>query len=415
MYCQKCGWKAESESARFCQKCGSKLIDENVEADSASAMDIEESQDFLQNEEASEAKTTSRENVRKQNGLSLLWPIVAPVASLVLASSIGYLYYNLQTDKNNQVQLLQEKAEKAALSGDYEEALGNLEKAAEIRPSYSLLTEMEALILTAIEFEESFVHIEDLIKNQNLDEADKEVARLKELLQEQDGPLFSGFKAEIFEKESHLSIAKTRKDIEHLNTVEQLGAKLQSLSSVNHEDKDEVAKLIKDKIVNITINEAQLQMNDKQFSNAIELVNEALHYASGDEKLLSFQERIVQEQSAYEEAERNRIEQAMVAAAQEDLKNKTAAVNVESLDVYIDEFGDLHVSGTVKNTASVPISSIELYYSVYDSEGIEIGSDMMYTDPYVLKPGEVGTFNELYSSVYEEITVEITKAVWKLK
>ena len=413
MYCQKCGWKAESESTRFCQKCGSKLINE---ADSASAMDIEESQVFLQNEEVSKEKITSRENVRKQNGLSLLWSIVAPVASFLLASSIGYYYYNLQTDKNNQVQLLQEKAEKAALSGDYEEALGNLEKAAEIRPSYSLLAEMEALILTAMEFKENFDNIEDLIKKQNLDEADTEVARLKELLHEQEGPLFSGFKDEISEKESHLSIAKTRKDIEHLNTVEQLGAELHSLSSVNHEDKDEVAKLIKDKIVNITINEAQLQMNDKQFSNAIELVNEALHYASGDEKLLSFQERIVQEQSAYEEAERNRIEQAiMVAAAQEDLKNKTAAVNVESLDVYIDEFGDLHVSGTVKNTASVPIFSIELYYSVYDSEGIEIGSDRMYADPYDLKPGAVGTFNELYSSVYEEITVEITKAVWKLK
>ena len=405
MYCQGCGWETENESALFCQKCGSKLMEGNVETDSASLMNTEEGQDSLQNNEGI---------VRKQKGSSLLWPIFIPVASLVLASSIGYYYYNSQIDKNNQVQLLQEKAEKAALTGDYEVALKNLEKASEIRPSYSLLAEMEALILKAMEFEDSFVNIEDLLKNQRFDEAETKIASLKELLQEQEGPLISGFKDEISEKESHLSIAIIRKDIEHLNTVEQLGVKLQSLSSVNHEDKEEVAKLIKDKIVNITINEAQLQMNNKQFSNAFELVKEALHYASGDEKLQSFEARIIQEQLAFEEAERNKIEQAMVAAAQEDLKNKTAAVSVESVDVFVDEYGDLHVSGTIKNTATVPISSIELYISVYDSEGIEIVAEKTHTDPYYLEPGEIGTFKELYSSVYEEVKVEITKAMWKL-
>lgn len=400
MYCQKCGWKAENEAARYCQKCGSMLQEE-----------VEATESPLQNRDV---EITSRESKSNQKQSSLIWPIAAPVVSLVLASGIGYYYYSSQINKNEQVQFLQEKAEKAALTGDYEAALENLEKAAEIRPSYVLLAELEALISKAMEFEDSFANIDDLLKNQKLSEAETEIASLKELLNKQEGPLFSGFSDRVAEKESHLSIAKIKVDIDRLNTVEQLGAKLQSLSSVNHEEKEEVARLIKDKIVAITINEAQLQMNNKEFGNAIELIKEALHYANGDEKLLAFNDRIVQEQAAFEEAERNRIEQAMVAAAQEDLKNKTAAVSVESLEASLDEYGDLQISGEVKNTATVPISAIELYYTIYNSEGVEIGQDMTYVDPYYLEPGEVGTFYGLYFSVYEDVTVQITKAMWHL-
>ena len=91
MYCQGCGWETENESALFCQKCGSKLTEGNVETDSASLMNTEEGQDSLQNND--------EEIVRKQKGLSLLWPSFIPIASLVLASSFGYYYYNWQYRK----------------------------------------------------------------------------------------------------------------------------------------------------------------------------------------------------------------------------------------------------------------------------------------------------------------------------
>ncbi|MGN1387158.1 MAG: zinc-ribbon domain-containing protein [Bacillus sp. (in: firmicutes)] len=401
MYCQKCGWRVENDSAVFCQKCGAKLIDDQAEVISSDPTELGE-------------LGSSRGNKKKHKGSSHLWPIVAPVASLVLASGIGYYYYHSQIELNNEVERLLVKAEQTALSGDYEEALEAIEKASAIRPTYELLDEMKALIEQAQTFEDSFKNIDGLLKKQNFNEAEIEIANLEELLEDREGPLFSEFSNRILEKQNQLSIAKIRKEIENLNTVEQLGVKLQSLSSVNHEDKEEVAKLIKSKIVSIAIDKAQVQLNDKQFDYALDIVEDALYYASGDEQLLSFKERIIEEQTAYEKAEMNRIEQEMVEAAQEDLKNKTAAVSIESVDAYIDEYGDLHVSGKVKNTATVPISSIELSYIILSTEGEKIITDMTYVEPFILKPGEVGTFYELHSGVYEKGTVEITGAVWKL-
>lgn len=399
MYCQKCGWKAEDDSARFCQKCGSKL-DNHTETDLTELSEIKEQE-------------TSKENKSKRKS-SLAWLFVAPVTSLVLASGIGYYYYNSQVDEIKEVTQLQQKAEQDALGGDYEEALKTIEMAAKIRPSYELLDEMKELIEQALKLDNSFKNIDSLLKSQKFNEVEIEIANVKELLKEQDGPLFGEFSNRISEKENQLSIAIVRKEIDHLTTVEQLGVKLQSLTSVNHEDKDEVAKLIKDKIVNIATDEAHTQLNEKQFDSALETVENALYYANNDEQLLSLKDRINEEKAAYEEAETSRLEQEMVAAAQEDLKNKTAAVNVENVEAYIDEYGDLHVSGKVKNTATVPISSVELSYSIYNSDGEEIVADTTYVEPFVLKPGETGAFNERHSGVYEEGTIEIVGAKWKL-
>ena len=88
---------------------------------------------------------------------------------------------------------------------------------------------------------------------------------------------------------------------------------------------------------------------------------------------------------------------------------------MENLDVYIDEYGDLNITGDVKNTATVPISSITLYYTMYDSSGNTIGSDSMYVDSYYLEPGEVSSFSDTQYGVNEEVTVEIDNATWYLQ
>nr|WP_276569409.1 FxLYD domain-containing protein [Cytobacillus firmus] len=104
----------------------------------------------------------------------------------------------------------------------------------------------------------------------------------------------------------------------------------------------------------------------------------------------------------------------MEAAAQEDIKNRTAAVEVLGLTAEVDEYGDLYVTGEVKNTATTAISSVTIYYSIYDENNGYIDEGVAIVYPYYLEPGESGAFDDMYYGVYQNATVTIDNITWYL-
>lgn len=434
MYCHKCGNKIEDESALFCHKCGTELkiektdgldseqnlkqpIDEPVEQ-TYEVHDNESNTDDL--DDKTDLEQTSQEEISSRVMIntgrkSLLWPIAIPVLSLLLSGSIGYFYYQHQMNVNQQVIDMKDKAEKAALKGEYKQALSLLKEATDLRPTYTVLQDDQKQIQKAVELEKSLDDISSSLKRQELEKANSKISKFKDSLKNLKGPLFSPFQKRIADKETMLAVAKIKVELDKLNTVDQLSVKLTSLSSLKSKESDEVNQLIRSKIVTLTLKDAEKLLNKKQYSEALDSVDKGLNYASKNSKLLSFKDRIKKEQTAFEKAEQERIEQAMEAAAQEDLNNKTAAVSVENLDVYLDEYGDLTITGDVQNTATVAISSITIYYTMYDYSGNTIGSDSMYVDSYYLEPGEVGSFSDTQYGVNQEVTVEIDNATWYLQ
>ncbi|MEH7524864.1 FxLYD domain-containing protein, partial [Bacillus sp. JJ1503] len=117
---------------------------------------------------------------------------------------------------------------------------------------------------------------------------------------------------------------------------------------------------------------------------------------------------------AFEEAEQQRIEKAMEAAAKEDLQNRTAAVSVSDFSAETDEYGDLYIIGNVKNVATTSISSITIYYTIYNENGGFLSSGYTSVYPYYLEPGELGYFDNIYYGVGQNVNVEIDNITWYL-
>jgi hypothetical protein len=418
MYCHHCGNKIADQTAQFCGNCGTRLAlvkDQEIKVD-------EEAQHLTENTaiietislEKQSTEEPSRINNRKVNRAALLWPIVVPVISLLLGGGSAFAYYDHQTETNKEVLFLKEKAEKDALRGRYTQALSSLHKAEKLRPGYKVLKKDEGMINKALQLDKALEAISNSLKTQQIDKADTQIAQFKELLAQLQGPLFSPFHKQIDEKSTILAVAKIKGEINNLKTVEQLADKLTALSSLQAAESEEVKRLILAKIVDLSTKDAETKLSDNQFTDALSTIDKALEYAANDSKLLSFKERIQNEQTAFEKAEQQRIQKAIEVAAQEDLNNHTAAVSVDNLNVYTDEYGDLHISGDIINRATVPISSIKLYYTVYDTNGISLGSDFTYADPFWLEPGQNGSFEAYHYGVNQDTTVKIERITWQL-
>ena len=404
MFCPNCGSQMVDDSAQFCTKCGTKLTPEPITKTSTDEAAIEKPV-----EEAS--RTTNRS---KLNRSALLWPIAVPVLSLIIGGSSVFAFYHHEVQTNKNVTSLKEQAEKSALKGDYTAALSSLKKAETERPSYQVLNRDEATIKQAIDLKKALGSISNSLKYQKLDEADSEISKFKDSLKNLKGPLLTSFQKQIEEKSTILAVAKIKVDINNIKTVDKLADKLSALSSLSSAETEEVKRLILEKIVDLSTKDAESKLGSKQFTEATTTIDKGLEYATDDKKLLAFKDRIQKEQSAFEKAEQARIQKAMEVAAQEDLKNHTAAISVDNLNENIDEYGDLHITGDILNKATVPVSSIEIYYTVYDVNGNAIGSDYTFADPYYLDVGQNGSFTANHYGVNQEVTVQVTKVTWEL-
>jgi cellobiose-specific phosphotransferase system component IIA len=387
--------------AQFCPHCGAKV------------------QDSAQEETAAGTTTASRldkpEKPRKQSALGRILPVLIPIISFLLIAAGLAFYYVQEQNTNKEVLQLKKDAETAALKQKYKQAKELLEEALNKRPNYETLTIDLKAVEQAIQYNESFAVVSEHIKKSQFDAADKELTQLKNQLNEEHSPIFEPLQKQIKEKEVNITVGKIKTELNDLTTVDELGGKLSILASLPEQEASAVRTEIINKIVQISMDQAGQQLKEKQFSKAISTVDKGLQYAVNDEKLTALKGRIEQDQNAFEKAEQERIEQAMESAAQEDLKNKTAAAEVLELLAEVNEYGDLYVSGSVNNKATANIYSVTVYYSIYDENKslIESGDTVVY--PYLLEPGESGTFDNIHYGLHENVSVEIDNITWYLQ
>lgn len=99
-------------------------------------------------------------------------------------------------------------------------------------------------------------------------------------------------------------------------------------------------------------------------------------------------------------------------AVQDDLHNRTAAVEVTYFDAVLEENGDITISGTLNSTATVPIYSLTVYLAIFDEEGNFLFEDVLFVEPYELNPGDEGIFEGVLEDVNQEAYIEITNITW---
>lgn len=410
MYCHACGSKNSSSQLR-CSACGEVLVHAKSGSDgrrssssSQGAGIYGKSADVINSQNA----TSNGKSARKASPFTWLIPLM-----LLLTTAMGLAVYYVYEDKmNKNVHELQMQAQEKALEGKYAEAVKLLDMALAKRPNHQGILLDRGIASEANELNEQLTKARSSLKAKKVPAAEKALGELSKKLKSRTEPLFKPLKNDLSGSQVTLSVMKVKAELDKLVAVPELAEKLDAINKLKGQEAAALKKQIVSKIVEVSLSDAaeRLKMND--FSGASLAVEGGLAYAADDKRLIEQQERIVQEQIAFERAEAKRIELARQKAAEEDLANRTAAVEVIQLNTVLDDYGDLRITGQVKNVATKPISSVQIELSVYSLDGYSLGSGTIDVSPYVLERSESGEFSSVLYGAYTEGEAVIDNITW---
>lgn len=407
----------------YCSQCGTRLTDGGAKAAEAETSSEEAAAGYSGPADVIHSSSDSfaipidsqdRSRREREGGAARrIWLVPAALA-VVVAGSL-YAYYDYETRINDRVIGLQQQAREAALAGKHDQALALLADASSKRPGFAPLKADSAIVRRAANIEALLASSGEQMTSGDLIEAERLLVQVKEDLKDNVEPIYDSAKAKYDERNKSLTLMKLKQELETAATVDELAAKLNVATELEGEEAAALQERIETQIVELSTDEAERLLDKKSYSGALAAANKALLYVKNDERLLSLKQKIEQAKASYEQAEQRRIEQAMQKAAEEDLKNQTAAVEVVSIESTIDEFGDLNVHGELKNAATRPIYSVVVSFTVYDAQGNELGSGTAEAAPSYIEPGEsMSFFGTVYGIYDENSTVVVDHATWYL-
>lgn len=417
MYCHQCGAKCASEQ-KTCSKCGAKLLTEEVRQ---AVLEVAAGTEALQRPNAAAGKPgenllPENQAVISKRGSKRAFQWIIP---LLLAGVVGLgltLYYKHEQSVNREVMALQQQAKKEALAGRYSDAVQLLERAEEKRPRHAVLARDRELASKAARLQTQLDDVSKQLKSQKLGEGEKTLKEIADMIGKREEPLFAPLQKVLAADQVMLKVLRIKGELDKLSTVDALADKLDTVRGLSGQEAEAVKVQIINKITGLSYSSAEAKLRKKDFAGALAEVDNGLSYDTDNEKLTAYRKQIAQAKREFEKAEAKRIQLAQQKAAEEELNNRTAAVNVSNLKAVLDDYGDLSITGTITNGATRPIYSISVNMEIYsNSSGAYIGN--VYTDvsPFRLNPGESGVFSTSYYGVYEQAQVQVTNASWYLE
>ncbi len=252
-------------------------------------------------------------------------------------------------------------------------------------------------------------------KGKKFDEAIKEIDSLQKELASRSGPVFQKLVAAVDTKKEEVVVEQVVAGLPAKKAVEELAPLFNVIRDYKGEAAQKAANQIKQKIADIAYDKASAELSDKQFANALVTLEEALKFDESNKKLTTLKTTVEQKKQSFEEAENRRIEEAIEKANQEDLANRTEAVELVSVDAFTDEYGYFIVEGTIKNRATRSISSVLLYFDILDESGEAVDQASVYVSPEFLASGDEGDFYaEFYNYEDNMSSVNVNRAEWQL-
>jgi len=339
---------------------------------------------------------------------------LVPLVLAVLVGALLYGYYSYEKLRNDRVEGWHEEAKRQALLGSYDKAANLMEQAISIRPEYAALQADRDIVREAAKLQAKIAEAADELGKQHLDDAGKLLNEAQGQLDKHTEALFEPLHASLQAQRTRLTVVSIKAELDGLRTVSQLADKLRVADGLNSDEADAVQTQIVGRIVDVALEESERLLRKKDFSDAMAAVEEGLEYASDNAELQAMKSRVDKEKKAYEAAEQSRIEHAMQKAAEEDLKNRTAAVQAGGMNTTLDEFGDLHVHIELLNVATKTIYSVYAEYTLLDADGSTIGTGTAYATPGTVEPGDKAVIDDIYYGAYKKATVRIDKAGWYL-
>ncbi|KIL52055.1 hypothetical protein KP78_04250 [Jeotgalibacillus soli] len=317
--------------------------------------------------------------------------------------------------RNDQVLQWKADAESAAFKENWDEAIHLLEKASDSRPEYEALKDGLAAVKDAKILDQRIEILNERVKTGDFDYAQKELETIIYEIEDGGNELLFLLKKDLMDTRERLVVATVRRDLETSLSIQSLAGKLLQLSGLQGNEALLAREEVCNKIAAVAIDEAESKVKNAQFTSALNVIDHALGFAVNHKDLESFRVDVETARLDYQNAEYDRLEEAMKQAEEEDLYNRTEAVNILKWEVRPEEDGYIYLTGEVENQATRPISAVEITWGIYDREGTLLDESICHIEPAYLAPGERGEFSGSIQQSSAEGKVEITNITWYLE
>ncbi|GLX70214.1 hypothetical protein MU1_45600 [Paenibacillus glycanilyticus] len=411
MYCHHCVREHDADAV-YCSRCGRLLEPSQQQLHQGQAAALEEWD--VAKDQASTALEPSQLPVRQTGRRKLITGLIPVVLFISIAAAL-LSYYLYEARLNNRVLEWQDTARKVAMAGKYEEAFRELNKAADARPDFKPVQADLKIVEEALSLGRTLTEIQQRLDDQDLAEAAVQLEQVKSKLRGREEPIFGTVRDQVEDMSTKVTVLQVSSEFNSMDNIDDLASEYNQVKGLSGDEALELRLKIEAKIADISYGEAEEMRKKKNFSAAITAAQKGLIYAPDNDKLAKLYDRIVEEKKNFEEAEQQRIEQAMQKAAEEDLINQTAAVKVKHIDAQLDIFGDFNVTGELLNAATRPIYSVSIEYTVHDSKGNVITTGKVDATPSYIEAGETFKFTFVVHHVQDEnATVAIDHMTWYL-
>lgn len=341
------------------------------------------------------------------------WWLLPLCILLLVGGGLGGYYYYQQALTKGALDSFK-TGEQLAMQGNYKEAEAAFNDALKKRPNFPNAELDKKIASIGLDIESDLVTAKQQAKDKKFDQSLTTIERANQKLQGYKGKIVDKIKKSISEAKVSSTVGKLRQEMEGKTSIDDLAPILSKAEGLNIPEAKEIAKQIRSQIVEIAYSEANKLLNEKQFSNALDRVNDGLKYDSTNKKLLGLKKAIQNAKDAYEKEEKARINNALSEAENELEHNKNDAVDLVDIKATLDEYGNVEVTGKVKSTATIPITTVSVSYTLYDKTGAEYDSNDVVVLPDTLNPGDEGTFEYTHFNVNEPLTVKVTHFKWYL-
>ncbi|TFB14067.1 zinc ribbon domain-containing protein [Filobacillus milosensis] len=382
-YCPKCGAKTHTDEL-FCVSCGAPL-----------PTDI------------SERYNTDQKNFNKW------WLVPLSVLIFSLMFAIGIHFY-LEHQEDQAKQSYNEGVE-LALEGQYLKAKDKFRQSLDYKSNYKAAATSSNFMDIAMQINEALGEVDRLIENKMYQEAINLTEENESKLRQYNGKVVNQLLDEILTKRNDIKIAQVQNNLKDEASIDELKMQLWRVESINTEPAQNLESQMKERIVNLSFNEANEELNDNQFSTALAIVKDALRYVPENERLESLKTTIEKQKVAFETEQKQRIAQAQSQVEMEQEQNENNAVELINIEAVKNEEGDIVVKGELKSVATVPIYSTSVKYSLYDENDELILENETFLYPETLYPEETGQFEYTHYDVKEEVDINIDQIKWYLE
>ncbi|QKY68889.1 zinc ribbon domain-containing protein [Lentibacillus sp. CBA3610] len=352
------------------------------------------------------------ERIENKKTFNKYWYIPIAILALILLSA--GLYHMFLQHQTTEAKELYNKAEEHAAEGKYQEASEHLVAALEYKQSFSQADIALNFVETAMTIEENIEQAAQHLDEQEFQDALSLINEAENSLTNYNGDAVSPLVNKVTGKRNSVKLEQLKYKLDQDPGINEIKTLLWEADAIQNDEASDIAGTIRSQIVDYTFSQASEQLNEKQFSDALILVEDGLKYAPESEKLQSLKTTIDKEKTAFETAQQQRIEQAINSAEEERKLNENDAIELVSADVERNDQGNLVIKGEVKSVATIPINSILVEYNLSNNDETLLSNEV-YVYPDTLFPDEAGEFEFTHFDIDQEakdISINVDTIRW---